>query len=725
MSRISKIIIIFLYFFINYTQTYSQDSKDTLSIEDYYNMSLDELMDIEISSASKIVQKQSEAPNIITGITRNKIDQYNFNSINDILYSQPGFFPSYDYDRRTVGFRGMFEGWNNNHYLILIDGIPFNDNLYQSAYTWEITPLIIANSVEIIRGTGGALYGKNAMNGVITLNTYNADQIENIGTSNFRIESNNTQVYNFLVGNQNDRFGMILGINHHESEGNEYESYDGSFRTDSLGNLLQHKTSDTRSNSYLFAKLYGKGKLEGLSFQYHEQHWDYETGHGWLFSIPDKNEDLKEYQRILTLKYTTNKQGLFNWETALKYQKHHINWDLRFLPDNSDDNFSTYPKGISESLETNTENYWARLQSKIDIHNYIIIAGAESDIFIYNGDENHSSNVNLNLGEFSDSNYTEFTLDPWFEYIHKQPVNNLAFYLQVISPKVFNKLQFTISGRYDQMFFNYINDITNPTKPKSRKTFKMFTPRVALVYILNNKITLKAIYSKAFRTPSPTEMFGSNTYTLASNIENIEPEKSDNIDIALDWNVNTYINFKLNAYWVQFDDIIAYSEAVANLSTNVFSQETIGFETELNTSFNKFSGFINYSYAHRLNEKISDHTIAESDSKVTWAPAHVINSGIIYNHNFFYSSLLLHYQSKVERRTSDFDGIVSNYRPNTIDSWTNLDFKFAYRVTPSTELGLIVKNLTNANRFLIKNYAYPFDYKLEKRSFLVNLLFKF
>ncbi len=725
MNKTNKILFIFLYFLINYSHSYSQDSKDTLSIEDYYNMSLDELMNIEITSASKISQKQSEAPNIITVIPKNKINQYNFTNINEILYSQPGFFPSYDYDRRTVGFRGMFEGWNNNHYLILIDGIPFNDNLYQSAYTWEITPLIISKSVEIIRGTGGALYGKNAMNGVITLNTYNADQIENIGISNFRIESNNTQVYDFLVGNQDDRFGMILGINHYQSTGNEYNSYDGSLRTDSLGNLMQYKTSDARSSSYLFVKLYGKGELEGLSFQYHEQHWDYKTGHGWLFSIPDKNEDLKEFQRILTLKYTTDNQSFFNWETALKYQKHHIDWDLRFLPDNSNDNINTYPKGISELLETNTENYWARLQSKFNVHDHIIIVGAESDIFIYSGDENHSSNINLNLGEFSDSNNTEFNLDPWFEYIHKQPVNNLAFYVQMISPKAFDKLQFTLSGRYDQMFFNYINDITDPTKPKSSKTFKMFTPRIAIVYIANNKFTLKAIYGKAFRTPSPTEMFGSNTYTLASNIENIEPEKSDNIDIELEWNINAHINFKFNTYWVQFEDIITYSEAVANLSTNVFSQETVGLETELNTSFNKFSGFINYSYAHRINEKISDYTIAESDSKVCWAPAHIINSGIIYNHNLFYSSLLLHYQSKVERRDSDFDGIVSSYRPNTVDSWTNLDFKFAYKITPSTELALIVKNLTNADRFLIKNYSYPFDYKLEKRSFWVHFLFRF
>ena len=101
------------------------------------------------TSATKIAKKTSEAPNIVSVISHKEISDYGRTSINDILYQLPGFSPSQDYDRRTVSSRGVYEGWNNNHLLVLMDGIQFNDSLYGSAYTWEITPLNMIKSLEV------------------------------------------------------------------------------------------------------------------------------------------------------------------------------------------------------------------------------------------------------------------------------------------------------------------------------------------------------------------------------------------------------------------------------------------------------------------------------------------------------------------------------------------------------------------------------------------------
>ena len=249
----------------------------------------------------------------------------------------------------------------------------------------------------------------------------------------------------------------------------------------------------------------------------------------------------------------------------------------------------------------------------------------------------------------------------------------------------------------------------------------MFTPRIATVYNLNEDITVKAIFGKAFRTPAPTEMFGSNTYTLASNIEQLEPEESTNFDLGFDWKVNDNINFRLNGFWVNFENIIAYSIANYNLSTNIFSQETAGFETEFQVAFGDFSGFANLTYATRLDETIADSTITESKDKVTWAPPITANIGLLYNHKNFYTSLLFHYQGEVERRNLEND----IHRSKTVEAWINIDLKFAYKITQKIEFGLTIKNLTDSERFIIKNYAYPFDYRLEERSILFDLLFRF
>jgi outer membrane receptor protein involved in Fe transport len=145
-----------------------QDSYDVTSL------SLEELLNLGIESASKISQRAQEAPSVVSVVTRDQMELFGWTHLNEILFRQPSFFPSQDYERVTVGARGLFESWNSNHLLLLIDGVPYNDNETGGAYTWEITPLFLAKSVEIIRGPGSALYGSNAANGVIAINTLSA-----------------------------------------------------------------------------------------------------------------------------------------------------------------------------------------------------------------------------------------------------------------------------------------------------------------------------------------------------------------------------------------------------------------------------------------------------------------------------------------------------------------------------------------------------------------------
>lgn len=235
---------------------WAKDEKKPVT--DIEAFSLEELLNVQVISASKISQKMSEAPSVISLITEEQIRSYGWQSINDILFTQPGFFPSQDYDRITVGSRGLFEGWNNNHLLLLIDGVPMNDNLYGSAYTSEITPLCFIKSIEIIRGPGSALYGSNATNGVISINTLSSQQLQKKTLAQFRLGDNNTQIVDWVGGGDTDYFNYLLAINVVRTNGNGYDSYDGSFRTDENGALKKFKTRDDRTSTYLLEKSRGK-----------------------------------------------------------------------------------------------------------------------------------------------------------------------------------------------------------------------------------------------------------------------------------------------------------------------------------------------------------------------------------------------------------------------------------------------------------------------------------
>jgi iron complex outermembrane receptor protein len=152
-------------------------SEEKASVEALENV-FDLLKGQITTSTTKTAKKTNEAPNIVSVITDKQIHDFGRISINDILYQLPGFAPGQINERRTVSSRGLYEGWNNNHLLMLVDGVQQNELFYGSALTWEITPLNMIKSLEVIRGPGSALYGSNATNGVISINTYSGSDLK-------------------------------------------------------------------------------------------------------------------------------------------------------------------------------------------------------------------------------------------------------------------------------------------------------------------------------------------------------------------------------------------------------------------------------------------------------------------------------------------------------------------------------------------------------------------
>ncbi len=718
-------MVLVLFLFLVFTNSlYAQiNVSDTARSEQIFQLGLEELINIPVISASKVEQKQVNAPNVVSAISMDVSKYYGLRDINDILSFQPGYFLAQDYERSTVGFRGMFEGWNNNHMLMLIDGIPFNDNLYGTAYTWDVTPLSFTKSLEVIFGPSGALYGTNAMNGVISLNTLNAKDIEGIGTASLRLGSRNYEYYDVVTGVENDDFGLVTAFSGMSTSGNEYYSYDASGNVDEFGNLIRVKTNDNRNTSYFFTKFYGKRKYEGLMFQFHQQSWGFETGHGWLYSIPDRPESMKEFRRVFALRYApTRLDKRFTHEFTSRLQIHGVDWNMRFYNNGAQNGY--YPEGVSEYLKTKGNDLFFRVQTNYTEKNHNLIFGVESITFFYKGDDAHYANIDMNtwVGPTDQSHYD---LNPWLEFVIDKPVYNLAAYAQYISPKIFNKLQITTSGRFDRMFFSYI-DLTATDKPEKSKSFQMITPRIAIVYPLSNKCVIKAIYGKAFRTPSPTEMFGFNTFTLASNINELKPELVTNFDLSFSWESPQGFNARINSFHVNFENQIAYSVANENLSTNIYSLKTCGVELSAQYASKLFTAFSNLTYSYRYDEDILDSTITVSKTKVTWAPSFLAKVGVLYKFNRFSLSALGYYQNRVYRRNSDKFSEMSLYRPlDYVKGWFSINVRGSYKVTQKSEFSLQVNNMLDSERYSLKNNQYLFDYRLEGRVVIGEYVLRF
>ena len=146
---------------------------------DYTQISLEELLNRDIAvAATKTRVEIARAPVSVTALTPDDIRRSGATSLGDLLRTIPGIdvlqsFPSYI----TVSARGTSEAMGNNM-LVLIDGRRLETQLGGIPFLEE-APVRLEDikRVEVVRGPVGALYGTNALAGVISITTYSPDEI--------------------------------------------------------------------------------------------------------------------------------------------------------------------------------------------------------------------------------------------------------------------------------------------------------------------------------------------------------------------------------------------------------------------------------------------------------------------------------------------------------------------------------------------------------------------
>jgi iron complex outermembrane receptor protein len=139
---------------------------------DLMELSLEELVDIEVTSVSKRTQKLSESAAAVFVITQEDLKRSGVTNIPDALRMAPGIqVAQIDANMWAVSARGFNDRFANKM-LVLIDGRSVYNPLFSGTY-WDVQNLIMEDidRIEIIRGPGASMWGANAVNGVINIIT--------------------------------------------------------------------------------------------------------------------------------------------------------------------------------------------------------------------------------------------------------------------------------------------------------------------------------------------------------------------------------------------------------------------------------------------------------------------------------------------------------------------------------------------------------------------------
>jgi len=142
---------------------------------DLIDRSLEDLMNIEVTSVSKKEQKLSQAAAAIFVITQEDIRRSGATNIPDSLRMVPGVdVAQINANSWAVSARG-FNHQFSDKLLVVIDGRTVYTPLFAGVY-WDTqdVPLEDIERIEVIRGPGATVWGANAVNGVINIITRNS-----------------------------------------------------------------------------------------------------------------------------------------------------------------------------------------------------------------------------------------------------------------------------------------------------------------------------------------------------------------------------------------------------------------------------------------------------------------------------------------------------------------------------------------------------------------------
>ncbi len=176
---------------------------------DIFDLTLEELMGLEVQTASKFSEKISETPATVVVLTQKEFESRGYTSLSEVLNDIPGFDVSASYgDLTQLSYaRGNRTGSFNERTMLMIDGIEANILYAQNMNISSDFPISAIERIEIVYGPASAIYGPNVFSGIINIITKSASNLEK-ETSKVFINSG--------VGNNNTQYGEITYLANYE-----------------------------------------------------------------------------------------------------------------------------------------------------------------------------------------------------------------------------------------------------------------------------------------------------------------------------------------------------------------------------------------------------------------------------------------------------------------------------------------------------------------------------
>jgi len=558
-------LLIFLFLTLyNYLRSESSE-------QDLYELSLTELSQIKVSSVSKVSEYINEVQSTVYIVTKEEIKEKGYFSIDEVLSDIPGFqfrniqgFNSYTFQRGIPN--------QNNLILMLIDGVQINELNSGGFYGGYQYNLSNVDRIEIISGPSSAVYGTNAVTGVINIITKSA--LINQFEVNARAGTFNTlgADFNYSYTNEKKDFGVRLAAMAKHTD-----------KTDLKGDAGDNNWSDLLNN---FEKDYSVDfKINWMNFTF-----------GTNF-INEKSSMATNEKSVGTI-----------------YRDFGTLWNIQFL-----NNYLNFRSKFTDNFEFSSTLY-NRNTTVLDNTIYYVLDTGQVGCYR----PNNLTGIE-NIFQYNIASFLSLVGGLTFEY--EQLAKNYSY---SYSNSIYEKPE---PPDKPEMEHNYLTSIFIEPKINISNSFylttgirydnssiydQVLTPSIGVSYnYLNHRIRFS--YSEAFRAPKPWD------YYNGLGNPGLESERMKTFEAAL--NLAFTSNYRF--------DIVAYRNSFINAITKDFIGDnyrwinegeinTLGFELWLSSAYENFKYSLNYTFTDSRNK---------DDNYIPEISKHTANASITYLFN--------------------------------------------------------------------------------------------
>lgn len=528
---------------------------------------LDTLFSTVIVTASKSKEKRIESPVAISVINKQQIQEAKATRIDFLLNKVSGvFMPTIGNEqhmmsiRQPVSLKGL--------YLYLEDGLPIRTSgLFSNNALIEINTAAI-QQIEIIKGPASALYGAEAIGGVVNFIHAPKPTKNQLSISNHI--NNNGLLKSDLVWNKaGKQSGWTLNLSKIGQKNGllEYSNYTKSAL--SLKRDFTYKKNWTGYQQIQYIHYDGQmtGTVDSLKFQAQ----NYTTQQSFTF----RKLDLFRFRQNLSYQWSEQQKTIIN----LLYRGNTMDQNPTYAI------ASTYnPTKFKGQINSNHFDAYV-----LDLQHQIVLKDLKSK-FIIGGyiDATRQGLIAHYIDILKDPNLNKFTsyTKPLVDSLitnYKTKISNKAIYLNWIQPIVKN-VRFNATIRHDQFNYVFKNRISGGT-PSANNVFNNWAPKLGATYNQPNWGGYFN-YSKGFVPPQITEIYN------AVRVPYLLPQSFSNVEIGSWIRIpNGYIEWSLYQLNGRNEIISVRQPDGVNLNQNTGQTQHYGIEYQVKYTFNPLLQF--------------------------------------------------------------------------------------------------------------------------------------